>query len=140
MTQPVKTLANAKALWGIFGEVPINDKDEIVEEFLWFKKGTDRFHIWHWFEDFFEISVHDDLMFADENGMPKENPETENELMLPFEDGWLYFKTGQTNAKDAFSELLEKAESIGLNFDNMKPRTVYLRDCSGQDFDKFTIK
>ena len=83
MTVPVKTLANAKALWDIFGEVPINDKDEIVEEFLWFKKGTYRFDIWHWFEEYFGLSIYEDLM----NGDSAEE-EMENELMIPFALVW----------------------------------------------------
>ena len=41
-------------LWEEFGDIPINDDDEIEEEFLEFEVGTDRFEIWHWFEDTFD--------------------------------------------------------------------------------------
>lgn len=44
-------------LWQDFGDIPINDNDEIEESFLDFPKGTNRFEIWHWFEETFQISV-----------------------------------------------------------------------------------
>lgn len=36
-------------LWELFGDVPINDDDEIEEKFLSFSKGTNRFTVWGWF-------------------------------------------------------------------------------------------
>lgn len=44
-------------LWGIFGDVWINDFDEIEEEFLGFPVGTDRFEIWHWFDEHYSGGV-----------------------------------------------------------------------------------
>ncbi len=38
-------------LWDSFGKVPINDDDSIDEDFLVWEKGTDRFDIWHWFDE-----------------------------------------------------------------------------------------
>jgi hypothetical protein len=38
-------------LWEQFGNIPINDDDTIDQAFLHFEKGTDRFEVWHWFED-----------------------------------------------------------------------------------------
>ena len=38
-------------LWECFGDVPVNDNDGIDEDFLMWKKGTDRFDIWHWFDE-----------------------------------------------------------------------------------------
>lgn len=38
-------------LWEKFGDIPITEDDEIDEKFLHFPIGTDRFDIWHWFED-----------------------------------------------------------------------------------------
>ncbi len=46
-----------KILWSLFGEVPINDRDEIEEDFLDFSKGTDRFEVWHWFDNRFKGGV-----------------------------------------------------------------------------------
>ena len=40
-----------ETLWKEFGYVGIDDEDYITEEFLGFPEGTDRFEIWHWFED-----------------------------------------------------------------------------------------
>lgn len=44
------TQKELKILWTLFGDVPINDQDEIEEDFLDFTKGTDRFDVWHWFD------------------------------------------------------------------------------------------
>lgn len=46
-----------RKLWEKLGDIPI-DKDERIEEpFEHFPKGTDRYEIWHWFEDRFDIEV-----------------------------------------------------------------------------------
>lgn len=52
----------AKALWEMFGDIGLIEDDEIDEPFLHFEIGTDKFEIWHWFEDEFDISVAKDLM------------------------------------------------------------------------------
>jgi len=38
-------------LWDIFEKVSMNDDDSIDEDFLVWEKGTDRFDIWHWFDE-----------------------------------------------------------------------------------------
>ena len=38
-------------------EYPINDEDELCEPWKQFEKGTNRFDVWHWFEDTFHIPV-----------------------------------------------------------------------------------
>lgn len=58
----------AVSLWEDLGNIPIDGNDCIEEEFnaktvgVSFGIGTDRFDIWHWFEDTFNISVAVDLM------------------------------------------------------------------------------
>jgi hypothetical protein len=52
----------ARGLWDKLGNIPVNEDDEIDEPFLDFPKGTDKFEIWHWFEDTFNLSVAHDLM------------------------------------------------------------------------------
>ena len=47
-----------RKLWILFGDVPINDADEIEESFLGFAPGTDRFEIWHWFDERYDGGVH----------------------------------------------------------------------------------
>ncbi len=46
------------ALWILFGDIPIDDRDLIEEEFLGFPAGTDRFDIWHWFDERYPGGVH----------------------------------------------------------------------------------
>lgn len=38
-------------LWEEFGNIPIDNNDRITERFYHWKKGTNRFDIWHWFDD-----------------------------------------------------------------------------------------
>lgn len=57
----------AKHLWRILGDIPIDDDEEIEEQFLTFEVGTDRYEIWSWFEYYFNLSVHEDLMFPKNN-------------------------------------------------------------------------
>ncbi len=45
-------------LWLLFGDIPIDDDDNIEEEFLGFPAGTDRFDIWHWFDERYPGGVH----------------------------------------------------------------------------------
>jgi PKD repeat protein len=38
-------------MWNVFNDIPINDNDEIEQEFYYWEKGTDRFAVWHWFDE-----------------------------------------------------------------------------------------
>lgn len=38
-------------LWTLFGDTPVNEDDELDEDFLEFIKGTDRMEVWEWFDD-----------------------------------------------------------------------------------------
>lgn len=62
----VKVLV-ARELWEDLGNVPVDEGGYIEEpvdfEIVSFETGTDREHIWHWFEDYFDLSVVEDLMF-----------------------------------------------------------------------------
>lgn len=40
-----------RKLWTLFGDIGIDDYDLIMEPFMDWHAGTDRFHIWHWFDD-----------------------------------------------------------------------------------------
>jgi len=57
-----KSIDIAKEKWEQFGDIPVNDDDEIEQKFEGFEVGTDRIEIWHWFEDTFNVSVAKDLM------------------------------------------------------------------------------
>ena len=55
-----------KELWEAFGDVLMNPETECIEsEWHGFPSGTHREELWHWFENTFNISVHD-LMFPQE--------------------------------------------------------------------------
>jgi len=61
----MRNLKEATKLWDELGDIPcdpINDT-EIEESFLHFEIGTDKFEIWHWFEEEFNLSVAEDLMY-----------------------------------------------------------------------------
>lgn len=38
-------------IWEEFGDIPINNDDEIEFDFYCWKQGTYRFDIWHWFNE-----------------------------------------------------------------------------------------
>lgn len=61
-----RELEEAQSLWSKLGDIPINELDELDEDFVTehiiFEKGTDKFDVWSWFEDYFNVSVVKDLM------------------------------------------------------------------------------
>ena len=65
LTESTTQLIEARKLWSDLGDIPINNNDEIDQDFLHFEKGTDRFEIWHWFEEEFDVSIATDLMGFD---------------------------------------------------------------------------
>ena len=55
----------AKELWSRFGDVPMNPETEEIEcDWNGFKEGTHREEIWHLFEETFDVSVAEDLMYV----------------------------------------------------------------------------
>ena len=52
-----------KELWEEFSNIPVDNEDCIEENFLWWKSGTPKFDIWHWFDERCLHNLHDDLMF-----------------------------------------------------------------------------
>jgi len=57
-------LEEAKELWQLLGDIPINDDEKIEEWVLEFEPGTPREDIWRWFEETFDLSVAIDLMYV----------------------------------------------------------------------------
>ena len=55
-------LLTLKELWNEFSEVPVNNNDEIEEDFLFFPVGTSKFDVWHWFDERCPRNLHDDLL------------------------------------------------------------------------------
>lgn len=56
-------LLTLKELWDKLSEVPVNNDDEIEEDFLCFPAGTYKFDVWHWFDERCPNNLHDDLMY-----------------------------------------------------------------------------
>ncbi len=56
-----KPLELARVLWSELANIPINDDEEIEQDYLQFTSGTSRSDIWHWFEGRFNISIAKDL-------------------------------------------------------------------------------
>ena len=61
------SMKSPKQLWIELGDIPIDDNENIEEPFLHFPIGTFRWDIWHWFEEEFNLSIHD-LMFPKPGG------------------------------------------------------------------------
>jgi len=45
------TIQELEKMWEEFADIPINREDEIELDFYCWEKGTDRFEIWHWFDE-----------------------------------------------------------------------------------------
>ena len=59
-----ENVLKSKELWIEFGDVPMNPETECIEvDWHGFPAGTNREEIWHWFEEEFDVSVAEDLMF-----------------------------------------------------------------------------
>jgi len=54
-------LKMAKKLWAEFGDVPIDENEDIDTDWREFLKGTNKFTIWHWFEREYNVSIAKDL-------------------------------------------------------------------------------
>lgn len=52
-------------LWQMFGDVPVNNMDQIEEEFLGFSEGTEKEEVWQWFDERYSGGVVK-LMFGGE--------------------------------------------------------------------------
>lgn len=57
------TFSQLKELWETLSNIPVDNNDCIEENFLWWGAGTDKFDIWHWFDEQCPNNLHDDLMF-----------------------------------------------------------------------------
>jgi hypothetical protein len=44
-------LCTLSELWEMFGDIPVNNDDEIEEDFLNFPAGTLKIDVWHWFDE-----------------------------------------------------------------------------------------
>jgi hypothetical protein len=61
-------------LWECFGDITVDTDDNIDVDFLVWEKGTDRFDIWHWFDEEYSEGVAV-LSGAADKGYNNENSE-----------------------------------------------------------------
>lgn len=62
----MKTLDELQKMWEEFGNIPINEKEQIVFNFYSWPAGTEREDIWHWFDENCPNNLYNDLMFPKE--------------------------------------------------------------------------
>lgn len=60
-----------RSLWDRFADIPIDDNDEILEPFMEWEVGTNRFDIWHWFDAMYPGGVNA-LMWAEDENIDQE--------------------------------------------------------------------
>lgn len=58
------TQSEIEILWQQLGDIPIDDDENIDEDFDMWKKGTDRIEIWYWFDEMYKQGVYK-LMFPE---------------------------------------------------------------------------
>ena len=59
------------------------------------------------------------------------------ELMILLDEGWMYYKTNQETANEAYHEFLRKCDEIELNLDNVRIFEVVLRSTDdNNDFEE----
>lgn len=56
---------NLRNLWESFGGTPIDDNENIDDDFFIWTKGTDKMYIWHWFDNNHSIGLAKGLMFLE---------------------------------------------------------------------------
>lgn len=61
-----RTLKELQELWNELSDIPVNENDEIEEDFLDFPSGTDKFDVWYWFDERCPNGVAEDLMYNTE--------------------------------------------------------------------------
>ena len=61
-----RTLKELQELWNELSDIPVNENDEIEEDFPDFPSGTDKFDVWHWFDERCPNGVAEDLMYNTE--------------------------------------------------------------------------
>ena len=57
------TFERIEQLWNEFADVPIDNDEGIDKDFHHWGKGTDRYEIWHWFDERCPNGLAKDLMY-----------------------------------------------------------------------------
>lgn len=53
---------NVQDVWDSLRDVPVDEDDNIEQEWKGFPAGTHKFEIWLWIEEHFDVSIAEDLM------------------------------------------------------------------------------
>ena len=61
------TFEKLEKLWEEFADIPIDEEECIDNDFYYWKKGTDRFEIWHWFDERCPNGLAIDIMGLEKN-------------------------------------------------------------------------
>jgi hypothetical protein len=60
MTVAIKE--NVQDVWDSLRDIPVDEDDNTESEFKHFPVGTNKFDIWFWIEEEFDVSIAEDLM------------------------------------------------------------------------------
>ena len=60
-----RSLEELRGLWEKFGDVPVDNEDRIERGFMGFRKGTDRFDVWYWFDDQCPHGLVEDIILSE---------------------------------------------------------------------------
>lgn len=52
-------------MWREFGDIAIDEDEKIITDFYDWKSGTDRFKIWHWFDEMHTKGLAKGLMYKE---------------------------------------------------------------------------
>ena len=58
----MKNIIEARKIWEALEDVLIDDNECILNDFLHFHAGTERYEIWLWIESKYGVSIGNDLM------------------------------------------------------------------------------
>lgn len=66
ITKAPCTIEILRRMWELFEDIPIDEEEDIDLDFLLWEKGTDRYEIWHWFDELCPHGLAKDIMYYDD--------------------------------------------------------------------------
>ena len=106
--EKIKEIA-IRNMWERFGDVPIDDADCITEKFFQWPAGTNRFDIWHWFDERYEGGVARLIFTDDINQTPTVKNQADTSSITEKE----YTEYRVEQCRKALMQLLAKFERPG---------------------------
>lgn len=65
ITKAPCTIEILRRMWKLFEDIPIDEEEDIDLDFLLWEKGTNRYEIWHWFDELCPHGLAEDIMYYD---------------------------------------------------------------------------